>query len=533
MQISTLHNIGIAVHDDWLFRNVSLELNERDRVALIGPNGAGKTTLLKLLAGVLQPDEGAVALKKGLRVGYLDQIPDHPVRATVKDIIYSAFTEIYALESQLRQLERKMADCIDDKELAKVFERYSVVQAAFEGAGGYIVDTKVRAVMNGLSLPESFLEMPFSTLSGGQMTRVELARLLASEPQLLLLDEPTNHLDLPSIEWLESFLSSYEGCVVVVSHDRTFLDHVVTRVIELDSGETANYVGNYSEAMRERDQRLLVEFQAYQEQQKKIKQMEATIKRLREWANQASPPNAGLHRRATSMQRALDKITKLSRPVLERRRMGLAFDVHARSGQDVVLGTGIYKRFGELQVLADADLQVRYGERIAVMGANGSGKSTLLSLIVGDDVQDAGVLRVGESVRLGYLRQQEQVDDGNLDVVEAFRNAVTHVSPMTEGVARHVLAKFLFYGESVFKKLQSLSGGERVRLRMAQLMHQDINFLVLDEPTNHLDIESREALEDALENFPGTILAVSHDRHFVNKLFPRVLWLEDGRLVEK
>lgn len=533
MQICAAHDIGIAVHDDWLFRNVSIELNERDRVALIGPNGAGKTTVLKILAEMLPPDEGTVAKKKTVRIGFLDQIPDYPLSTTVRDVIYSAFEALYALENDLRQLEAKMAACTDDAELTKVFDRYSALQAAFEEAGGYTVDTKVRAVMNGLSLPEPFLDMPFSALSGGQTTRVELARLLASEPQLLLLDEPTNHLDLPSIEWLENFLSSYDGCVVVVSHDRTFLDHVATRVIELDSGEAAAYVGNYTEAMHEREQRLLIEFQSYQEQQKKLKQMEAAIKRLREWANQANPPSAGLHRRATNMQRALDRIQKLSRPVLERRRMALSFDIHARSGQDVVLCAGIRKHFGDTPILRDVNLQVRYGERVALMGANGSGKSTLLRLIVGADVPDAGKLRVGDSVCIGYLRQQEPLEADGMHVLAAFRNAVTHMSPMTEGQARHVLAQFLFYGESVFKQIRTLSGGERVRLRMAQLMYQDVNFLVLDEPTNHLDIESREALEDALESFPGTILAVSHDRHFVHKLFTRVLWLEDGQCVER
>lgn len=397
-------------------------------------------------------------------------------------------------------------------------------QEEFEKRGGYEMDSKTQAVVQGLDIPESFLETPFVELSGGEQTKVGFARLLLSEPDFLLLDEPTNHLDLPSMEWLEGYLSRYAGAVVVISHDRVFIDHVANQVLELDNGEIVLYEGGYSKAIQQREEKILQEFQAYQEQQKKVQHMQAAIKRLRDWANRSNPPSAGLHRRATNMQRALDRMERLRKPILERKRMGLAFQMQERSGQDVLALSNVVKQYGTRLVLNKATFHVRYGERVSLVGANGAGKSTILRLILGTETADEGSVRIGESVRIGYLSQHGLEGYSNFTVLDAFRDAV----PVTEGQARHLLAKFLFYGQAAFQRIESLSGGERMRLRLAQLMHQDVNLLVLDEPTNHLDIESREVLEDALEDFSGTILAVSHDRHFINRLSLRVLWLENG-----
>ncbi|QQE81443.1 ABC-F type ribosomal protection protein [Alicyclobacillus sp. SO9] len=520
------HHVGIAVHDDWLFQDVSVEIHEGHRIALVGPNGGGKTTLLRLLAKQSEPDTGTVAWKKELRLGLLHQIPSYS--GTVKEVLHRAFADIYSIEQKMRALEAKMASPASDRELERILKTYAALQEEFDNLDGYSIDSRVRSITTGIGIPEALLQSEFSLLSGGEQTKVEFARLLLSRPELLLLDEPTNHLDLPAVEWLESFLETYAGAVLVVSHDRYFLNRVVNRVMELDNGAAALYQGNYSQAMEEREKQLLLEFQAFEEQQKKIKQMQAAIKRLRIWANQASPPSAALHRRATNMQRALDRMEKIDKPQLERKQMDLSFDVQERSGKDVATAMGLQKRYGDTVLLNEVSFHVRFGERVAIVGTNGSGKSTLVKMLLGEISADAGDVRLGDSVRAGYLSQAGLAMTGDEDktVLDAFRDE----AKVHQGKARHILAQFLFYGEAVFKPIKRLSGGERMRLRLAQLMHQDINLLILDEPTNHLDIESREALEVALDEFTGTIIAVSHDRHFINQLFQRVLWLEDGKL---
>ncbi|MGH0556594.1 ribosomal protection-like ABC-F family protein [Bacillus pretiosus] len=526
MTICSVNNVTKSFGGNIIFENISLEIKNGERVGLVGRNGSGKTTIFQLLTGMESLDAGAIHMKKGTRIGHVAQIPKFDEGMTVYDVLSSAFKTEKELEREMRALEKNMAEEREPSALQKLMERYGVIQEKFAFLGGYEIEANMMKVANGLQVTELF-PRSFLELSGGEQTKVSLAYMLLQKPDLLLLDEPTNHLDLFAVEWLEQFLKEYNGTVMVISHDRYFLDEVVTKIFDLEDGEIHVYHTNYSQFVDEKEERLLQEFQAYQEQQKKIKKMKEAIKRLREWANQANPPNEGLHKRARSMERALERIEKLKKPILERKQMGLQFEGQERSGKDVVLMKEVSKGFAGHPLFNEANLHVRFQERVAIVGRNGTGKTTLLKLLLEEIKPDAGEIRIGSSVKIGYLSQHAY---GNMksNVLEAFREYVA----VTEGEARHILAKFLFYGPAVFKKVTQLSGGEKMRLRLAQLMYQDINFLILDEPTNHLDIESREVLEEALEQYNGTILAVSHDRYFLNKLFEKTYWIDEHKLFE-
>ncbi|GAB6563840.1 ribosomal protection-like ABC-F family protein [Bacillus mobilis] len=526
MTICSVNNVTKSFGGNIIFENISLEIKNGERVGLVGRNGSGKTTIFQLLTGMESLDAGAIHMKKGTRIGHLAQIPKFDEDMTVYDVLSLAFKAEKELEREMRTLEKNMAEEREPSALQKLMERYGVIQEKFAFLGGYEIEANLMKVANGLQVTELF-PRSFLELSGGEQTKVSLAYMLLQKPDLLLLDEPTNHLDLFAVEWLEKFLKEYNGTVMVISHDRYFLDEVVTKIFDLEDGEIHVYHTNYSQFVEEKEERLLQEFQAYQEQQKKIKKMKEAIKRLREWANQANPPNEGLHKRARSMERALERIEKLKKPILEQKQMGLQFEGQERSGKDVVVMKEVSKGFADHPLFNEANLHVRFQERAAIVGRNGTGKTTLLKLLLEEIEPDAGEIRIGSSVKIGYLSQHAY---GNVksNVLEAFREYVA----VTEGEARHILAKFLFYGPAVFKKVTQLSGGEKMRLRLAQLMYQDINFLILDEPTNHLDIESREVLEEALEQYNGTILAVSHDRYFLNKLFEKTYWIDERKLFE-
>ncbi|PEZ54802.1 ABC transporter ATP-binding protein [Bacillus anthracis] len=526
MTICSVNNVTKSFGGNIIFENISLEIKNGERVGLVGRNGSGKTTIFQLLTGMESLDAGAIHMKKGTRIGHVVQIPKFDESMTVYDVLSSAFKIEKELEREMHALEKHMAEEQESSVLQRLMERYGVIQEKFAFLGGYEIEANIMKVANGLQVTELF-PRSFLELSGGEQTKVSLAYMLLQKPDLLLLDEPTNHLDLFAVEWLEQFLKEYNGTVMVISHDRYFLDEVVTKIFDLEDGEIHVYHTNYSQFVEEKEERLLQEFQAYQEQQKKIKKMKEAIKRLREWANQANPPNEGLHKRARSMERALERMEKLKKPILERKQMGLQFEGQERSGKDVVVMKEVSKGFADHPLFNEVNLHVRFQERAAIVGRNGTGKTTLLKLLLEEIEPDAGEIRIGSSVKIGYLSQHAY---GNMksNVLEAFREYVA----VTEGEARHILAKFLFYGPAVFKKVTQLSGGERMRLRLAQLMYQDINFLILDEPTNHLDIESREVLEEALEQYNGTILAVSHDRYFLNKLFEKTYWIDECKLFE-
>lgn len=376
------------------------------------------------------------------------------------------------------------------------------------------MDAQLAMIANGLGIME-MLAQPFSSLSGGEKTKVMLGQILLSQPAILLLDEPTNHLDMQAIEWLENYVRSFEGIVIVVSHDRQFMNQIAHKVIEIEDGEAFTYTGNYDAFIAQKEAKIEQQFADYEEQQKKIKKMQETIKRLKQWANEANPPNASMHRRAKSMEKALARIERVKKPI-SKKKMNLALTMAERSGKEVVQLQDIYHGYDK-PLLIDSNLAVYFGERLAIVGNNGSGKSTLLKMMLGEIVPNRGVCHVGSNVKIGYLSQQLEHKNPAIRLIDAFRENVA----VFEAEARHILARFLFYGYDVFKKVKNLSGGEKMRLRLAQLMHEDINVLILDEPTNHLDIEAREVLEDTLETFEGTIIGVSHDRYFLQKYLPK------------
>ncbi|GKV56037.1 ABC transporter ATP-binding protein [Sporosarcina sp. NCCP-2222] len=506
-----------------IFEDLSLDIKTGDRLGIVGRNGSGKTTLFKLIAGVEAVDSGAIHFKKGTKVGYLSQIPLLEEPMTGYEVLRSAFGELLEIEESLKALEAKMS--CEGADLERLLLQYGQLQEEFLSRNGYAMESEIEKVINGLQL-RSFIHQDFAVMSGGEQTKMMLGKLLLSQPDLLLLDEPTNHLDLFAVEWLERYLSEYDGTVVIVSHDRAFLDATVNKIADLEDGELQLYHGDYSSFVQQKEELLLRQFQEYEEQQKKIKKMKEAIKRLKQWANEANPPNAGLHRQARNMERALERMAKIKKPLVDPKKMALSFEPTERSGKEVVVMEDASKSFGPKQILSEANLRIYWKDRAAIVGQNGSGKSTILKLLIGQLAVDEGICKVGSNVKIGFLSQHVEAANPKARLIDVFREEVS----VAEGEARHILAKFMFYGPDVFKRLSDMSGGERMRLRLAQLMHQDINLLMLDEPTNHLDIESREVLEEALEEFPGTILAVSHDRYFLNKIFDRTAWLEAGEL---
>jgi ATPase subunit of ABC transporter with duplicated ATPase domains len=525
MTICSVHQLAKSYGSQLIFENLSFEINENEKIGFVGRNGTGKTTLFKCLSGIEQPDAGTISIRKGMKVGYLAQIPMFPAGTTVDEVLRQAFAELNLLSNELAQLEMEMSGTEDPDNLEKAIARYGICQETFENRGGYEMDAKISAVANGLQM-QPLLNSDFDTISGGEKTKVSLGLMLLQAPQILLLDEPTNHLDIAAVEWLEGFLKEYKGTVVVISHDRAFLDEVAAKIIDLEDGEATVYHHNYSGFISEKQKRLMAEFHAYQDQQKKMKKMREAIKRLREWANQANPPNEGLHKRARNMERALERMEKLKKPILNHRKMDLHFEGSDRSGKKVLTFENASKTFGSRKVFENISMQLSYKDRAAIVGENGSGKSTLLKLVMGEHEPDDAGVRIGSSVKIGYLSQQLFQTDAEVTIIDYFRENLF----VSEDDARHILAKFLFYGSAVFKKMKNTSGGERMRIQLAKLMQKDLNFLILDEPTNHLDIDSREVLEEAIEHFDGTILTVSHDRYFLNKLFTKTFWLYEKRL---
>jgi len=518
MMICDMQHLTKQFGGEDVLTDVSLFIQSNDRIGLIGRNGSGKTTLLRLMARLDSPDAGTIYQKSGLSIGYLEQLPVYNSGMTGLDVLWTAFASLLDLRQSLHDLEQAMTTNTD--QIESLLEQYTKVTETFERQGGYLLESKVDRMINGLRL-HPLLDRSFEQLSGGKQTKICLGRMLLTEPDLLILDEPTNHLDLEAVEWLESFLSSYAGAVLIVSHDRVFLDTVVTSIAELEDGQIQLYRGNYSYYMTEKERLLLEQFHAYQEQQKKIKQMKDAIRRLRQWANEASPPSEKLFRKAKSMERALERIERIKRPQLEAVTPDVVFNAQGKTSRMVYRLEDVSVSFTENPLFHALTVEIVAKDRLAIVGANGSGKTTLLQLLLGRIQPTSGLISRGPSVKIGYLSQHIDFPDDQR-LIDIFRSSIAS----DEGTARKHLAQFLFFGPRVFLPVSALSGGERMRLMLAILVHSELNVLILDEPTNHLDIESRDALEEALESFEGTLIAVSHDRYFLNRLFTKTLWLE-------
>ena len=512
-------NITKTLGGNTIFTNLSFEVNDGERVAIVGRNGSGKTTLFKVVAGIEQPDEGRIVKAKGQTIGYLHQIP-HFGNIPVFDVLSQAFTKLHEMKARLAQLEQKMATDTS----AKVLAQYGDLLEQYEVAGGYEIEAKIASISNGLQITK-LLDQPFDALSGGEKIKVMLGQILLQQPDILLLDEPTNHLDLAAIEWLEDYLHYFKGTVIVISHDRAFLNRIVQKVFEIEDGDIWVSKGNYDQYVQNKEAKIAQQFADYQEQQKKIQKIKEAIRRLRQWANEASPPNPDLFRKAKVMEKMLERMELVKKPKIER-QMNLQLAVEERTGKEVFALRNVSHGFEHDFLFMDVNFPVFYQDRVAIVGNNGTGKSTLVKILLGELLPVDGEVKEGSQLKIGYLAQQFDQFKGNERLIDAFRSEVS----MNEYDARHLLAQFLFYGHDVFKKVEQLSGGEKMRLRLAQLMVQQCNVLVLDEPTNHLDIDSREALEEALEKFDGTIIAISHDRYFLQKLFTKTAWLENQQL---
>lgn len=508
-----------------VLESVTFELNHGEKAGLVGRNGCGKTTLLRMIAKLDDPDEGLLTVRKNARIGYLRQMPDMEPGTTVLEVLAAGFRDLIGCRERMAELESAMsAPGLSSERLEAHLAEYAKLQERYERDGGYELDARIDQVADGLRIPRQWYSRAYDSLSGGEKTKVGLASQLLTEPELLLLDEPTNHLDMAAVEWLEEFLLKYRGACLIVSHDRYFLDKVVTKIVELEDGESTVFHGNYTQYAKEKEELLLRQFADFQEQQKKIKKMRETIKQLLEWGRIGN--NGKFFRRAASMQKALDRMEKLKRPAIDRKEAEFELRPAERSGKQVVVLDRVEKRYGPKSVLAGVTGELHYGERAVLVGDNGSGKSTLLKIMLGEVAADGGSVRLGSRVNVGYLAQQQPPDDPERSVLDYYREG----AGLEEGEARNRLAAYLFYGADVFKPVRLLSGGEWTRLRLALLVHDRPNLLILDEPTNHMDIASREALEEALEDYPGTILIVTHDRYLINRVARKIWALEQGRL---
>ena len=499
-----------------LLEGLSFEVQEGERVAILGRNGCGKTTLFKILTGEMDYDDGEVYVNPNKRLGLISQIPHFPAGYTVEDVLRSAFADLTKCKEKMETLEKAMTVGASAEQLRE----YDALVNRFQSGGGYDMDVEVDKVCNGLGITADQRVQEFDSLSGGEKTRMNLARLLLEKTDILLLDEPTNHLDLNSVEWLESYIKAFKGTVLAISHDRYFLDQVAQRVVEIVDGHAEFYSGNYSFYMDEKQARFDLQMKQYQQEQAKLKQLGYTVERMKGWGIN----NRTLYRRAMSIQHRMARIKKTERPKTEK-TMKASFGEKDFSGDVVFQMKNVAKSFGERTLFADVNLKVEGGERIAILGDNGTGKSTFIKCLLGEE-DCAGKIQFGPTVKWGYLPQIIHFDHPERRLYDT----MLYEKNCTPQVARDRLGQFLFQGEDVFKTVGTLSGGEQSRLRLCMLMDEKINLLILDEPTNHLDIASREWVEAAIEEFEGVLLFVSHDRYFIEKFAERIWLLEDGQI---
>lgn len=499
-----------------LLEGLSFDIQEGERVAVLGRNGCGKTTLFKILTGEMDYDDGEVFVNPHKRIGLISQIPEFPAGYCVEDVLRSAFSRLHNVKQQMQQLEQEMAVSVTNEQL----RRYDSLVSEFQSGGGYSMDVEVDKICNGLGITYEQRKQSFDSLSGGEKTRTNLARLLLEKTDILLLDEPTNHLDLNSVEWLEGYIHSFKGTVLTISHDRYFLDRVAQRVIEIVDGHAEFYSGNYSFYMDEKQARFDLQMKQYEQEQAKLKQLGFTVERMKGWGIN----NRTLYRRAMSIQHRMERIEKTKRPTKEK-TMHASFGEKDFSGDVVFKTRQLSKSFGERNLFSDVELLVEAGERIAILGDNGTGKTTFLKCLLGEE-DCTGRIQFGPTVKWGYLPQTISFAHPERSLYDT----MLYEKNCSPQMARDRLGAFLFQGEDVFKKVGELSGGEKSRLRLCMLMDEKINLLILDEPTNHLDIASREWIEAAIEEFEGVLLFVSHDRYFIDKFAERIWLLEDQKI---
>ena len=514
MIVLTVTNLKKSFGVEEVLEDINLSLAQGERMGLVGVNGSGKTTLLRILSGQLSADEGTIAMQKGMVMGYLQQRYEPEEGSTVLDEMMAVYAPLLKAEARLRDIEREMASA-GEADLIRLGDEYGRLHERFEREEGYAIRSRVQGVLQGLGFSKEQQAQEARLLSGGELTRLTLGRLLLQKPDLLLLDEPTNHLDLEALQWLEAYLKEYSGAVLVVSHDRYFLDSVCTAMVEILFGVSEQYKGNYSRYVEQRQERFLTRIRAWEQQQKEIERQKAIIARYRSFNREKSI------RAAESREKALDRMDLLDKP-MEEKQVRFSFTAGARMGEEALKLEDLSKSFGARCLFRDAGVLIRSGERAALIGANGVGKSTLLEILMGYVSPDTGSFRFGSNADIGYYDQKQQ----SLHVDKTVLREVWDDFPrLLQHEVRGALGLFLFSADDVFKPVSALSGGEKARVALTKLMLRRKNFLVLDEPTNHLDSDSREALEEALDGFEGTILAVSHDRYFINRFATRVLVL--------
>ena len=519
--ILSCQNISKAFVENQVLKNVSFHIEDHEKAAIVGINGAGKTTLLRIIVGEMTPDDGQVVLAKDKTLGYLAQNSTVDTSHTIYEELLSVKADLLRLEEKIRECENNMKHA-DGDALEDLMKQYTSLTHAFETGGGYLYRSELVGVLKGLGFTEDEFSKPVATLSGGQKTRVALGRLLLQNPDLIILDEPTNHLDMPSIAWLETYLLNYKGAVLIVSHDRYFLDRIAGKVIEIDQSKATTFMGNYSDYAVKKEQLRVAAWNAYMNQQRDIKHQEEVIEKLKSFNREKSI------KRAESREKMLDKIEVIEKPSEVRTDMKLTLTPRILSGNDVLTVEHLSKSFDSHKLFTDVNFEIKRGEHVAIIGDNGSGKTTLLKILNGLVPADQGTFRLGSNVEIGYYDQEHHVLHSEKTLFEEISDDYPYLNNTQ---IRNVLAAFLFTGEDVFKRISDLSGGERGRVSLAKLVLSNANFLILDEPTNHLDIMSKEILEDALNGYEGTILYVSHDRYFINRTAHRILDLTEGQFV--
>ena len=519
--ILSCQNISKAFVENQVLKNVSFHIEDHEKAAIVGINGAGKTTLLRIIVGEMTPDDGQVVLARDKTLGYLAQNSTVDTSHTIYEELLSVKADLLRLEEKIRECENNMKHAEGDA-LEDLMKQYTSLTHAFETGGGYLYRSELVGVLKGLGFTEDEFSKPVATLSGGQKTRVALGRLLLQNPDLIILDEPTNHLDMTSIAWLETYLLNYKGAVLIVSHDRYFLDRIAGKVIEIDQSKATTFMGNYSDYAVKKEQLRVAAWNAYMNQQREIKHQEEVIEKLKSFNREKSI------KRAESREKMLDKIEVIEKPSEVRTDMKLTLTPRILSGNDVLTVEHLSKSFDSHKLFTDVNFEIKRGEHVAIIGDNGSGKTTLLKILNGLVPADQGTFRLGSNVEIGYYDQEHHVLHSEKTLFEEISDDYPYLNNTQ---IRNVLAAFLFTGEDVFKRISDLSGGERGRVSLAKLVLSNANFLILDEPTNHLDIMSKEILEDALNGYEGTILYVSHDRYFINRTAHRILDLTEGQFV--